>query len=245
MLWGEVHGMTVQLRQFMIQSAFPDEQDCPQLNHEASRSIHFLLTLYYITHQTVWSCLGLYVAGLLMFIYQHLEYIQKYIICCKQLLSFCLYGNVVYMHLFHLFLCKSEMNPGQFSNHHGSLIIVSNHFFENQKVILQIFWENKCTVTSGIGVQSPPGWHLQTAPALLDKVALATRSPLLQRQPLPSHLSVWYMYSIKCAIICDAKSTPLAFRGSTPNWRYWPQRLKVAQWARFKDVLMGNSHSWS
>ncbi len=39
-------------------------------------------------------------------------------------------------HLFHLFLCKSEMNAGQFSNHHGSLIIVSNHvpwnyFLEN------------------------------------------------------------------------------------------------------------------
>ena len=67
-----------------------------------------------------------------------------------------LYPYVVHLlpwcnHLFHLFLCKSEMNAGQFSNHHGSLIIVSNHFLENQKVILQIFWENKCTVTSGIG----------------------------------------------------------------------------------------------
>ena len=46
------------------------------------------------------------------------------------------------------------MNARQFSNRHGSLIIVSNpwnYFLENQNVILQIFWENKCTVTSGIG----------------------------------------------------------------------------------------------
>ena len=60
-----------------------------------------------------------------------------------------------HIHLFHPFLCKSEMNAGQFSNHHGSLIIVSNvpwnYFLENQKLILQIFWENKCTVTGGIG----------------------------------------------------------------------------------------------
>ncbi len=37
-------------------------------------------------------------------------------------------GMERHTHLFHLFLCKSEMNAGQFSNHHGSLIIVSNHF---------------------------------------------------------------------------------------------------------------------
>ena len=29
-----------------------------------------------------------------------------------------------------------------------------------------------------------------------------------------------------CAIVCYAKSTLLALRGSTPNLRYWPQRLK-------------------
>ncbi len=46
-----------------------------------------------------------------------------------------LYPYVVHLlpwcnHLFHLFLCKSEMNAGQFSNHHGFLIIVSNHSME-------------------------------------------------------------------------------------------------------------------
>ncbi len=42
-------------------------------------------------------------------------------------------------HLFHLFLCKSEMNAGEFSSHHGSLIIVSNHFlFERHSNICMV-----------------------------------------------------------------------------------------------------------
>ena len=51
--------------------------------------------------------------------------------------------------------CNAVLKPSWFPYY-----VPWNYFLENQKVILQIFWENKCTVNSGIGVYGPGFGHI-------------------------------------------------------------------------------------